>query len=64
MLLLTRRLGEKITIGDNVTVTVVSINGNQIRLGIDAPRHILVNREECATPEKTNIQIVYRRACM
>lgn len=64
MLLLTRRLGEKITIGEDVTVTVVSIKGNQIRLGIDAPRHIQVCREECLPPEQPDIRIVYRRACM
>lgn len=46
MLILSRRLGESITIGDEVTVTVLGVNGNQIRLGIDAPREISVHREE------------------
>ena len=46
MLILSRRVGEKLTIDDNVTVTVVSVKGNQIRLGIDAPRDIKVHREE------------------
>jgi len=46
MLILSRRAGESITIGDEVTVTVLAINGNQIRLGIDAPRDVAVHREE------------------
>ncbi|WCD82968.1 carbon storage regulator CsrA [Pseudomonas sp. TUM22785] len=48
MLILTRRLGESILIGDNITVTVVSTKGNQVKLAIDAPRDIVVNREEVA----------------
>jgi len=46
MLILSRRPGESLTIGDNIVVTVVSINGNQIRLGIDAPRDVRVLRDE------------------
>ncbi len=46
MLILTRRVDEKLRIGDDVTVTVISVKGHQIRFGIDAPRHITVNREE------------------
>lgn len=46
MLILTRRVGEKLIIGENVTVTVLSVNGNQIRIGIDAPRDVKVHREE------------------
>ena len=46
MLILTRRSGEKLVIGDNVTVTVLSVKGNQVRIGIDAPRDVSVNREE------------------
>ena len=46
MLILTRRIGESIVIGKNVKVTVLSIKGNQVRLGIDAPRTISVHREE------------------
>ena len=46
MLILSRRVGESITIGDNIVVTVVGVNGAQIRLGIAAPREVRVLREE------------------
>ena len=46
MLILTRRAGESIMVGDEVTITVLGINGNQIRIGIDAPRQITVHRKE------------------
>jgi carbon storage regulator len=46
MLILSRRVGEKLIIGENVTVTILGVKGNQIRIGIDAPRDIQVNREE------------------
>jgi len=46
MLILTRRAGETLMIGDEVTVTVLGVNGNQIRLGINAPREIEVHRSE------------------
>jgi carbon storage regulator len=46
MLILSRRLGESLTIGDDVVVTVVGVSGNQIRLGITAPREVRVLREE------------------
>jgi len=46
MLILSRRVGEKLTIGDDIVVTVVAIGGNQVRLGIDAPRTVRVLREE------------------
>lgn len=46
MLVLTRRIGEKIHIGDDITVTVLGIKGNQIRLGVNAPQDVEVHREE------------------
>ena len=46
MLILTRRVSEKLVIGKNVTVTVLLVRGNQVRIGIDAPRDITVNRDE------------------
>jgi carbon storage regulator len=47
-LILTRRIGESLVIGDNVTVRVLSVKGNQVRLGIEAPREVSVHREEIA----------------
>ena len=46
MLILTRRIGEKITVGDNIEVTVLGKNGNQISIGIDAPRNVRIVRNE------------------
>jgi carbon storage regulator len=46
MLILTRRLGESVKIGDEVTVTVLGVRGNQVRLGFAAPRYVAVHREE------------------
>ena len=46
MLILTRRVGETLMIGDHVTVTVLGVKGNQVRLGVDAPREVGVHREE------------------
>jgi carbon storage regulator len=52
MLILTRKLGEVIRVGDNVTVRVLEVRGNQVRLGVDAPADVRIYREE-----------VYRAIC-
>ena len=46
MLILTRRVGESVVIGNEVTVTVLGVKGNQVRLGINAPKDVAVHREE------------------
>ena len=46
MLILTRRVGETLMIGDEVTVTVLGVKGNQVRIGVNAPRNVSVHREE------------------
>lgn len=46
MLILSRRIGESLIIGDEVVVTVLGVNGNQVRLGVKAPKEVPVNREE------------------
>lgn len=46
MLILTRRVGETVMIGDDVTVTILGVKGNQVRVGVNAPRDVAVHREE------------------
>jgi carbon storage regulator len=46
MLILTRRIGESLNIGDEIKITLLGIKGNQVRIGIDAPKDVQVHREE------------------
>lgn len=46
MLILTRRIGETLMVGDEVTVTVLGVKGNQVRIGVNAPKDVAVHREE------------------
>ena len=46
MLILTRRVGESLMIGDDVPITVLGVKGNQVRIGVDAPKEVAVHREE------------------
>jgi carbon storage regulator len=57
MLILTRRAGETLRIGDDVEVTVMAINGSQVRIGIKAPRHVVVDREEIAERKRRDREL-------
>ena len=46
MLILTRKLGEQITIGDDITITLVEVKGTHVKLGIDAPKNVVIHRRE------------------
>lgn len=56
MLILTRRAGETLCIGTDVTVTVLGVKGNQVRIGINAPKHVTVDREEIYERKQREIQ--------
>jgi carbon storage regulator len=61
MLILTRRVGETLMIGNDVTVSVVGLNGNQVRLGISAPKNVEVHREEVyerVKAERATVKVV------
>lgn len=61
MLILTRRAQEKIIIGDGIEVTVLSMQGSQVRLGIQAPREIAVDRQEVFEKKKAATQILFKK---
>ena len=63
MLLLTRGLGDKLTIGENVTITVLGFHENQIRIGIDAPPDLQIDRTEWVDPESIDNQLEFLKAC-
>ena len=56
MLILTRRVGESVVIGEDVTVTVLGVKGNQVRIGINAPKSVPVHREEIYERIKRELQ--------
>lgn len=56
MLILTRRVGETLVIGSEVTVTVMAVNGGQVRIGIHAPKNVPVHREEIAERIRREVQ--------
>ena len=57
MLILTRRAGETLRIGDDVEVTVMAVNGAQVRIGIKAPRDVVVDREEIAERKRQDREV-------
>jgi carbon storage regulator len=62
MLILTRRAGEALRIGDEIEVTVMAVNGSQVRIGINAPRSIAVDREEIAERKRRDREALAGRA--
>ena len=55
MLILTRRINESLIIGDNVTMTILGVKGNQVRIGVDAPRDVTVHRQELAQKQESAV---------
>ncbi|KXI27960.1 carbon storage regulator CsrA [Paraglaciecola hydrolytica] len=65
MLILTRRVGETLMVGDDVTVTVLGVKGNQVRIGVNAPKEVSVHREEIymrIQAEKNGQQAAHERS--
>ena len=54
MLILTRKQGESITIGDDIKITILDVKGKYVRVGVEAPRNLAVHRQETAQVEKEN----------
>lgn len=54
MLILTRKPSEQLKIGDDITVTILGVRGNQVRIGIDAPKDVLILREELCEKQEDN----------
>jgi len=61
MLVLTRRIGETLMVGDEVTVTILSVKGNQVRIGVNAPEEVAVHREEIYERIKAEEQTMRNR---
>ena len=57
MLILTRRVGETLIIGDDVFITVLGVKGNQVKIGINAPKNVTVNREEIKRKIDAQIEV-------
>ena len=60
MLILTRRVGETLMIGDEVSVTVLGVKGNQVRIGVNAPKDIAVHREEITSAFNMSVRSNHR----
>jgi carbon storage regulator len=55
MLILSRRVGERVVIGEEISITILRVRGNQVRLGVDAPKNIAVQREEISDRTKPEL---------
>ncbi len=62
MLILTRRVGEALMIGDDISVTVLGVKGGQVRVGVNAPRDVVVHREEIYERIRDEENVTQRRA--
>jgi carbon storage regulator len=61
MLILTRRVGEALMIGDSISISVLGVKGNQVRLGIDAPKDVAVHREEIFNKIQRKLEVVVEK---